>query len=122
MGLWMYTKRKPMTAVQICPGLFMLMKKTRDEEKAFERYQQIISLLNKAEDREGIALVQDLINKCIEYFEIIGILSSSEALKTGLSKVRRSLEAISEKRISAAEGLRSDKHNAAISQLEKVNR
>ncbi len=102
---------EPVTAVQIRPGLLIIMTtESIESEKAYERYKQIVDILNEEKDQEGLVMVQNLVEGCIDYAELITILTAAEKAGTPKGKA------------IGTSSQRGAKHNYVIDQLEKVNR
>lgn len=43
----------------------------KDEERAYARYMEIVSILRENEDREGLAKIETLTERCVDYFKLI---------------------------------------------------
>ncbi len=93
---------------------------TDEEKKALERYELIVSILKNNNDRRGLVLIQELIEKCVIYFDTLVMISADSKLREILPK-RQESEPIPRERLAAMEGMRSSKHNDVISKIEEVN-
>lgn len=105
-------------AFKLNPTLKLLMKETRNETKAFERYKQIVDLLSEAEDKQGLTLVQELIEKCVNYVNKVVAMQKIRELRTHRAGAAR--DNIEE--TSPLDKARRLSHEALISQLRIVNR
>lgn len=99
-------------------GAMIVMELSREEQKAFDRYRQIINLLLEMNDRRGLKLISELINKANSYIRTVTQIEthikilelkdvSSEEYRTSVSNMDRN---------------RKIAHNVLMSQLTIVNR
>ena len=99
------------------PGAIIIME-SEASEKAFERYKQIVNLLKSIKNKKGLALVQELIEKCANYIKItneMGVfIKVHQSREQDVEKYREQYRNIDQrKRLT---------HEALISQLNIVNR
>ncbi len=90
---------------------------SKEAEKAFERYTQILKVLNEEKDQKGLKFLEDLINKCTEYFRII---AEQKTLKLREDKFATRKDFAEE--YGSLDELRTILHNALISQIKILNR
>ena len=90
---------------------------TEQEQKAYNRYQQIKEILEEHKDKVGLKLLKELIDKVTGYVShVVGMAKRIETARFRLDQ---------ERYIQLATNLdevRGIKHNALISQLKILNR
>ena len=93
------------------------------EGKALERYEKIVGILRQREDRTGLVLVNELIEKCVAYFELLSIIAANREtiFKSEVRRMRSQLPEIPRERLIAAEETRLITHNEVIWKIEEVN-
>ncbi|HZX12395.1 MAG TPA: DUF3232 domain-containing protein [Candidatus Nanoarchaeia archaeon] len=92
----------------------------REEDEAFERYQEILDLIKMLEGKRKVlffGLLRDLIGKCVAYVEAVNTM----ALVMKIDRLRLEPEEFQEK-VAALDKRRMIAHNALISQLKIFNR
>lgn len=94
------------------------MSESKESPKAFERYQQIVDLLNSNNDKKGLKYVQDLVNKCREY---VTVVANAERIGK-LQRFRSQTSEEEREEYKRLDQLRRIIHNALIAQLKLVNR
>ena len=99
-------------------GAIITMKEAKKSSKALRKYKEVVVLLTRAGDRQGLVFVQDLVNKCVDYFELMAIL---EQQRTPERRFKSNIDKLPQERLIAIERMRGTKHNAVIGQLDKVN-
>lgn len=90
---------------------------SHQEKSAYERYKLIIALLNEINDKKGLGLVAELVEKCVNYLETV--VAAEVIAKT--EKFRMEERQLAEE-ISRLDQRRRLSHEALISQLYIVNR
>ncbi len=94
------------------------MKEAKRSSRAFGKYREVIKLLTESNDRTGLNFVQDLVNKCSRYFEIMKII---EEARNPERRYRKDIPQIPLERLSVMESMRGTAHNEVIRALHKVN-
>ena len=94
------------------------MTDKKKEEKAFDKYKQVVDELTKREDKKGLQLVKELVEKCLNYIRI------TVEMETTIKILR--FREISEEELKATvsnmDMNKSKAHDLLISQLHLVNR
>lgn len=94
------------------------MELTRDEQKAFDRYQQIVALLTEIKDERGLRLVRELVEKCRAYIQVV----TQTETHIKILEMRDVSPEDYRASVSNMERNRNMAHNALMSQLIIANR
>lgn len=94
------------------------MEDTKDSQIAFERYNQIVDILKEISDKKGLKLIQEIVEKAVNYIQITIEMEQFITMKESLGESTRQYQ----DRFKNLDQRKRLTHNALISQLNIVNR